>query len=169
MTFLTPYRDMIGGDFIGYRNHVYRMVNFCLAFGELSEIDTEKVVIAGCFHDIGIWTAHTFDYLPPSIATANDYLRRRALESWSHEIVKMIDGHHKVRAIAADHGRLAEIFRKGDLVDFSLGIVKCGLSSEIVLSIKRQVPNEGFHKGLVKLAGHWFCRHPFNPVPVLKW
>lgn len=166
---LAPFRNLIGGDFTGYRNHVHRLVSFCLAFEELSDEETEKIVIAGSFHDIGIWTGSTFDYLPPSIIAANDYLDNNGLDCWSPEITQMIDEHHKVRVVHDDDGRLVEIFRKGDLVDFSLGVFKCGLSSRTVSEVKKQFPNEGFHKGLVKLAGRWFCRHPLNPVPVLKW
>ena len=166
---LVGYRSVIGGGYDGYRNHVYRMVNFCLALGETSDEETEKIVIAGCFHDIGIWTGDTFDYLPPSIVAANEYLERNGLGGWSGAITRMIDEHHKVRTVSGGDERLAEIFRKGDLVDFSLGIVKCGVSRQTIAAVKRQFPNAGFHKGLVKLAGRWICRHPLNPIPVLKW
>ena len=166
---LAGYRGAIGDEFGGYRNHVYRMVNFCLALGDMSDEETEKIVIAGCFHDIGIWTGGTFDYLPPSIVAANEYLDRKGLGSWSGEITSMIDEHHRLRTVSTDAGRLAEIFRKGDLVDFSLGFVNCGLPRQTVAAVKRQFPNAGFHKCLVKLAGRWICRHPLNPIPVLKW
>ena len=39
-----------------------------------SEDEKERIVIAGCFHDIGIWTGPSYDYLPPSIAAARAYL-----------------------------------------------------------------------------------------------
>ena len=166
---LDSYRGVIGDDFAGYRNHVYRMVNFCLALCEMSDEETEKVVIAGCFHDIGIWTGDTFDYLPPSIVAANEYLDRKGLDVWTVEIGQMIDQHHKLHAVGDGAGRLVEVFRKGDLVDFSLGLVKCGVSRDTIRAVKAEFPNAGFHKNLVKLAGRWICRHPLNPVPVLKW
>ena len=78
----------------------------------------------------------------------------------------MIDLHHRVRKHTAP---LVDIFRKGDLVDFSLGIVKCGVPAAFIRTVKEQFPNEGFHKQLVRRAGRWICRHPLNPVPVLKW
>ena len=34
----------------------------------------EKYAIASVFHDVGIWTDHTFDYLDPSIEQAKIYL-----------------------------------------------------------------------------------------------
>jgi hypothetical protein len=81
----------------------------------------------------------------------------------------MIGEHHKLGKYSDDKNTLIEIFRKGDLVDFSLGFVKCGLPKTYIKSVKKSFPNAGFHKGLVKLAGGWFCRHPLNPIPVLKW
>lgn len=156
----------LGRDYSGYRNHVYRMLNFCFAQSDCGAQDREKLIIAGSFHDLGIWTADTFDYLPPSIDLAKQYLDRNGLGEWTPEISKMIDLHHRVRKHPAP---LVDIFRKGDLVDFSLGIVKCGVPADFVRGVKAQFPNQGFHKQLVRRAGRWICRHPLNPVPVLKW
>ncbi len=88
---LGGYREVIGEDYPGYRNHVQRMVNFCLALGAFEAETRHKIVIAGAFHDIGIWTAQTFDYLPPSIEAADIYLKREGLTAWSAEIRQMID------------------------------------------------------------------------------
>jgi hypothetical protein len=164
---LTPFEETIGDELAGYKNHVYRMVHFCFAQQNLSDTEREKIMIAGCFHDIGIWTAGTFDYLPPSIEAANKYLVENDLSPWVPEITMMIDQHHKLNEYAGDP--LTEIFRKGDLVDFFLGIFKCGLSGEYVEDVKHSFPNAGFHKNLVKLATRWISKHPLNPVPVLKW
>lgn len=164
---LGRWRVDLANDHAGYMNHVYRMVNFCLAQGEFDEQETKKIVIAGAFHDLGIWSDKTFDYLPPSVKRAEDYLRENHMGEWIPEIVRMIDQHHKLREYEGD--RLTEVFRKGDLVDFSLGSIKCGLPGDYVREVKKQFPNEGFHKGLLIKGGKWICRHPFNPVPVLKW
>ncbi|MFT3745897.1 MAG: hypothetical protein QM785_16610 [Pyrinomonadaceae bacterium] len=163
---LSAHKNELGKDLAGYRNHVYRMVNFCFLQGEFDAEQREKIVIAGSFHDLGIWTADTFDYLPPSVDLAMEYLDRNGLNEWNAEICEMIDLHHRVRHNADP---LAEIFRKGDLVDFSLGLLKCGVPAEHVRAVRREFPNHGFHKQLVRRAGRWFCRHPLNPVPVLKW
>jgi len=159
--------DILGPDFAGYRNHVYRMVHFCLVQGKPTDEEREKIIIAGCFHDIGIWTANTFDYLPPSIDSTVEYLSQNGLQEWMPEIGSMIEQHHKVRKSTGEP--LAEVFRKGDLVDFSLGIVKYGVSRAYIKEVKETFPNAGFHKNLLRLAGNWICRHPLNPVPVLRW
>ena len=162
---LDVWREDLGADHSGYRNHVYRMINFCLAQGEFGEEGRKKIVIAGCFHDLGIWSDKTFDYLPPSVARATEYLGENGMSEWIPEIGRMIDQHHKLRKTDG----LTEVFRKGDLVDFSLGLIKCGLPGDYVRSVKKEFPNAGFHKRLVQIGGRWICNHPLNPVPVLKW
>ena len=154
-------------DLAGYKNHVYRMVNFCFAFEDLPSDDEEKIILAGCFHDIGIWTANTFDYIPPSIDSALQQLNRINRANWTDHIAKLIGEHHKLRRFKGD--KLTEIFRKGDLVDFSLGTFKCGLDSGFVKEVKQRFPNCGFHAGLVRTAAKWIVRHPLNPLPVIKW
>src|SRR5678815_4891301 len=59
-------------DFLAYQNHVYRIANLCVVFAGRSEL--EKIAVAAVFHDLGIWTNSTFDYIGPSIALAHDYL-----------------------------------------------------------------------------------------------
>lgn len=145
------------------------MTNFCFALGEQNPEEREKIIIAGCFHDIGIWAGATFDYLPPSTLAAKEYLRQNGLAEWIPEIYLMIDQHHKLGTDQEACSSLVETFRRADLVDFSLGLVKCGLPKSYIKSVKKQFPNHGFHKRLVKLAGGWICRHPLNPIPVLKW
>jgi hypothetical protein len=166
---LGAWKNEIGSDYAGYKNHVYRMINFCFARRDFNDEEREKIIIAGCFHDLGIWSSDTFDYLPPSVALATEYLRQNNLAQWSAEIELMIAMHHKLGKYRDNQSPLVEVFRQGDLVDFSLGLVKCGLPKNYIKSVKAQFPNAGFHRRLARLAGGWFCRHPFNPLPVLKW
>ena len=168
-TILENWKDKLGNDYTGYKNHVYRMVNFSFALHDFNDEDRQKIIIAGCFHDLGIWSDETFDYLPPSILLAKDYLQKNKLENWVSEIELMIDMHHKLGKYTGESRPIIEVFRQGDLVDFSLGIVKCGLPKDYVKKVKNQFPNAGFHQGLIKSAGRWFCKHPLNPLPVLKW
>jgi hypothetical protein len=164
---LGEHESDLGPDYLGYKNHVYRMINFCFAQSDFNDEEREKIIIAGCFHDIGIWTAGTFDYIPPSIEIAREYLQSRALDTWTPQIVTMIGEHHKLRQYKPD--RLTEIFRRGDLVDFSLGFLKCGISRSRVSEVRSRFPNAGFHRGLLSQAARWFIKHPLDPVPVLKW
>ena len=165
---LQPWRDTIGADYAGYRNHVYRMVHCFLALGPSNQEEQEKLYIAACFHDIGIWTANTLDYLPPSVATANDWLRANALEGWQSEIGLMISEHHKLSRYPDKALPLVERFRQADLVDFSLGMVRFGVSRDFLRDLKRAFPNAGFHRMLMRRALAWCLRHPLHPAPMFK-
>ncbi|MBL6749123.1 MAG: hypothetical protein ISP90_01310 [Nevskia sp.] len=166
---LGRWKQALGDDFLAYRNHVYRMVHFCFALHGGDAQAREKIVIAGCFHDLGIWSDGTIDYLPPSAARARDYLLQHGREAWIEEVGLMIDLHHKLRGYHDMRYPLVEVFRRADLVDVSLGMVKFGLPRAYIHSVKRQFPNAGFHKRLVQLAGGWLRKHPLSPPPFLKW
>lgn len=73
----------IGVNLTGYRNNVHRVINHSFASGKLSSEEERKLIITGCFHDIGIWSAATFDYLDPSIEAALDHLRKTGRAEWS--------------------------------------------------------------------------------------
>lgn len=151
----------------GYKNHVYRVINFCGTLTTLDDEQRKKVAIAAAFHDLGIYTDNTFDYLPPSIDLARAYLIRNDLMDWSDEVTTMIDEHHCLHSIEGNE--LVEVFRKADLIDFSLGLVKFDLPRSTVSAVRNEFPNNGFHKNLARVACRWIARNPLNPVPVLKW
>jgi len=168
------WEDVIGADYDGYRNHVYRMINCCFALKTCTEEEQQKIIIAGAFHDIGIWIDNTMDYIPPSLPPAKAYLKANGLEKWDEEISLMISEHHKLRPYKDRLGKdnpdmLVELFRKGDLVDFSLGLFKFGIDKAYLKSLKAAFPNSGFHTGLVKKSIKRFLRHPLNPAPMMKW
>jgi len=166
---LTEWQGTIGDEYEGYKNHVYRMIHFCLALKDCSEEEKEKIIIAGAFHDIGIWIDNTIDYISPSLPPAMEYLKSRDLDAWSAEIKLMITEHHKVREYENSMYPLVEFFRKGDLVDFSLGLFKFGIPELYIKQVKAEFPNAGLHTNLGKRAGRWFVRHPLNPAPMMKW
>ena len=166
---LGQWKVKIGDDFLRYRNHVYCVFHFCFALHDCNNEEREKIIIAGCFHDLGIWTNDTFDYLAPSIVLASAYLKQHNLAHWIPEITLMIDTHHKIRKHHDARFPLVEVFRRGDWVDVSMGLLRYGLPKAYVQSVKERFPDAGFHKWLVQLAGGWFSKHPFNPLPVLKW
>lgn len=166
---LTVWKEVIGPEYNGYRNHVYRVIHFCLALKACNQAEREKIIIAGVFHDIGIWIKDTVDYIPPSLPPATEYLKSRNLPDWSAEIELMITEHHKIRPYRDKTYPLVEVFRQGDLVDFSLGLFKFGIPEGYIEDVGIRFPNAGFHKSLGKRAVKWFIRHPLNPLPMLKW
>ncbi len=166
---LDEWRPTISADFDGYRNHCTRMLQFCFALGPCDPDQRQKSMIAAAFHDIGIWIDDTVDYIPPSIPPAQAYLATAGLNDWTEEVTLMISEHHKIRPYRDERFPLVEQFRKADLVDFSLGLVRFGLPGDFVAEVKRTFPNAGFHRGLAKRAAAWFLQHPLNPAPMMKW
>ena len=166
---LNEWKTVIANDFQGYKNHVYRMIHFCFALHPCNKEEREKIIIAGCFHDLGLWTEHTVDYLPPSVLLVRAYLEEKKLQKWATEIELMIDMHHKIRKYEDNNYPLVEVFRRADLADFSLGLIKGGVADDTIREVKAAFPNAGFHKMLLKEQGKWIVRHPFNPFPIMKW
>jgi hypothetical protein len=75
---LNDHAGVLGPDLPGYRNHTYRLLNLCaaLAPAPLEPLELEKLALAAGFHDLGIWTDGTWDYLPPSIRRASEQIGR---------------------------------------------------------------------------------------------
>lgn len=167
---LSSWRDRIGVDFEGYKNHVYRMLNICFyMLPNATDDECKKLIIAAAHHDIGIWSDKTVDYLPPSVAQAKLYLENNGLTPWSDEISVIIDEHHKIRHTAYPQFPLVELFRRADLVDFSLGLVKHGVPKVFIVELKSAFPNAGFHKNLLRLTWQQIKKQPLNPAPMMKW
>lgn len=164
---LRPFRARIGEDFTGYRHHAYRVLNFCRALGE-GDVP-EPLVVAAAFHDIGIWTHHTFDYLEPSAAEAGHYLCAHGRNDRVEEVQSVIRTHHAIRPCRGTHAAQAEIFRRADLTDVSLGTIRFGTPKRFVAEVRRVFPDAGFHWRLVRLTGRQFLRTPLTPLPMLRW
>jgi hypothetical protein len=164
---LQRFKPVLGKDFEKYHNHVYRVFLNCLLLDEAPG-NREKYTVAAVFHDIGIWTNHTFDYLDPSIAQVKIYLDETRRPDWFGEISNMIYWHHKLSAYRGEHGKTVEIFRKADWVDVSLGLLRFGVDPQKAGASRRHFPNAGFHLFLVKQSVRNFFRHPLNPLPVFK-
>lgn len=166
---LRPWHSDLGNDLRPYRNHVYRVIHFSLALRVSDDEERRKVIIATCFHDLGIWSGQTFDYLPPSLAAARDYLRQNGLDQWSAEVELMIDQHHKLRPFRDNRFPLVELLRRADLIDVSLGIRRFGLPRGYVKQVRQTFPNAGFHERLVRLVWDGLRHRPLNPLPFYKW
>jgi hypothetical protein len=163
---LNEHATALRDDFPGYRNHVYRIVNLCVAIAGRREV--EKIAVAAAFHDLGIWTNGTFDYIAPSIALAHDYLVDRAREDWTSEIEAMIADHHKITRSAADPASLVEAFRRADWIDVTRGLRRFGIPRAFVARLFATWPDAGFHWRLVALTLDRFRSHPLTPLPMVR-
>jgi len=157
---LSEYRRELGADFEAYRNHASRVfLRCCRILGDPGAVTVEKIAIAAAFHDLAIWTEHTWDYLEPSCLLARRYLVEIGRSGWAGEIEAMIAWHHKVTP-CRKLGPLAEAFRRADWRDVLLMPLP---------EMRPAFPNAGFHLRLARLTWTWWKRHPLAPLPMLKW
>jgi hypothetical protein len=159
----------LGRDLVAYRNHAYRVANLCLAIMGDSPVELEKIAVAAVFHDLGIWTNHTFDYIAPSVGLAREHLVAREMAQWIPEIEAMIVDHHKVTSSRAIPHSLVESFRRADWIDVSRGLRRFGLPRTFIRAVAATWPNAGFHRRLVELTIHRWWKHPLSPLPMVKW
>ncbi len=161
---LDTHAAALAGDFAAYRNHAYRVVNFCAALSPCSDSMLREVALAAAFHDLGIWTARTFDYIQPSVELAC------AAHADCHDnVAGMIREHHKIRTYRGAAAGLIEPFRRADWMDVSLGVLSFGLPRERIREIRARWPNAGFHQRLAQLTLNRLRTHPLSPIPALKW
>lgn len=173
---LAPWRDEIGADWDAYRNHVRRVLAFCDELHAISPrfehspvpSTTEEFLTAAAFHDIGIWSAGTFDYLPPSAELARQWLDAQGRGDLKTLVVDMISDHHKVRQAAAPASPV-EMFRRADTIDVSFGFIRFGVPRAKYSAIAKDLPDNGFHLRLVKLTARRAREHPASPLPMFKW
>lgn len=163
---LEAHRGVLGGDFTAYRNHAYRVLNFCVAQPAGAGAELEKTAVAAAFHDLGIWTDATFDYLEPSVRLATAHLARAGRSEWAPEITEMILQHHRISA--SGRGSLVEAFRRADWIDVSGGILTFGLPRTLIDAAFAAWPSAGFHKRLVQLELTRLRTHPWNPLPMVR-
>lgn len=63
---LATHREALGRDFDGYRHHALRVFHLARRLAGDAPAWVDRLAVACAFHDLGIWTDGTFDYLAPS-------------------------------------------------------------------------------------------------------
>ncbi|WP_162046662.1 phosphohydrolase [Vibrio taketomensis] len=146
------YRDVIGNDYMGYRNHVYRNITYAMYFLDNDEQYEQLVETAFVYHDLGLWTDKELAYLEPSeaIALADNQTHQWGLDP--DALRGAIHWHHKISPYTGPHQKVIEACRKADWIDASMGNVRKGLSKEQIRRVEAAFPNEGFHKTLLRLT-----------------
>jgi hypothetical protein len=144
-------------------------VNLSVAIVGDTRIELEKIAIAAVFHDLGIWTNKTFDYIAPSVALAREHLAARGMADWIPEIEAMIVDHHKVTSSRLNSQPLVESFRRADWIDVTCGLRRFGLPRPFIAAVVATWPNAGFHRRLLELTIDRFLKHPLTPLPMVKW
>jgi hypothetical protein len=165
---LEVWQAALGTASTAYRGHTYRVFN--LSRRLLGREDSDDVLaITSAFHDLGIWSDQTFDYLAPSAARAVSFCQDHAVEVDVDLVVRAIDNHHALRRYTtAPTPELIEAFRRGDLVDVSRGWLRAGLDRRWLRELTAQWPYAGFHRIILGKAFGWMLRHPLRPLPMLR-
>lgn len=164
---LEQFKSIIGADFELYSNHVNRVyLNCILADGSID--NSKKYAIAAIFHDIGIWTNNTFDYLEPSIAQATNYLQNINRQDLIDEVSEMIYWHHKITSYSGKFRSTVENFREADWIDISMGLLRFGRYRKAINRNKKTYPLKGFHLFLLRKSFVNFLSHPLRPLPMFK-
>lgn len=164
---LDARRGILGPARVPYEGHVYRVFNFCRALHAGRGAD-DAIAAASAFHDLGVFPDGNLDYLAPSIAMMREWAEASGRTALDAETALMIDMHHKLSRYRGKHEAIVEAFRRADLVDVALGLVRFGLNAEFVREVQSRFPNAGFHGTLVRVIGRWIVRHPTNPLPVFR-
>lgn len=196
---IAPYQSQLEKVFLPYKNHVLRVAHFAMLLKkDYQQDDPHKIAIAAVFHDIGIWTANTFDYLDPSRSLARQYLAENGLEKWADEIDLIIDNHHKLGRYRLPSGKEqrnsaflpeeveeksdktkvgqspetlqdnVEAFRKADLLDLTKGLKSFGIKRKEIRAQYEKYPMNGFRTVIIQRFFKHFIRHPFRPLPMMK-
>lgn len=146
------YKTVIGKDYPGYRNHVYRVLSYAMHFLDRNEEHRTLVETALVYHDIALWTEKACAYLEPS---EDLVVKDNAEKGWGLDpeaLRAVIHWHHKITAYHGPHEVPVEAVRKADWIDANMGKVSKGMARENIKKVEAALPNEGFHKSLVRLA-----------------
>ena len=64
--------------------------------------------------------------------------------------------------------KIAEVFRKADIVNFSLGLIRNGVSPSFIKKEKDALPNASFHKTLLRFTAIQLGCNPLIPFPLMR-
>ena len=149
---LGRYETLIGRDFPGYRNHVYRTISYAMHFLGNAEEHEKLVEATFVYHDIGLWTDHELAYLEPSEAMAIADNEKLGLGLDPDLLSGAIHWHHKIFPYTGQDRELIEACRKADWIDASKGMLRKGMSKAAIREVEAAFPNAGFHNSLIRLA-----------------
>jgi hypothetical protein len=128
------------------------------------DIDRELLLVAALLHDIGIYDSVTSGgvYVAEGAELSAELTRRHG---WDEERVRLcsdaVERHHELRS-QWDRGAEVEVMRRADLIDFSGGLVRFGLSREWLRDLSRSIPRDGFYRELVGLVAHVLRHRPLT-------
>lgn len=145
---LLEYKDLIGNDYDGYRNHIYRVLTYTMHFLNGEEKHLRTIAAALVYHDLGLWTDGTLSYIEPSCHQAKKHLTEfnDVDQQLIHDI---IDSHHKFTAFTGPGEKVVNAVRKADWMDASYGVLSKGMPRKHIRAVMDAIPEAGFHQTLM--------------------
>ncbi|MEU6581729.1 hypothetical protein [Nocardia sp. NPDC046763] len=160
---LDQHRDAVGTQLPAYRNHVLRSLNYQSLL--LGEPVSDAAALAWAIHDLGVWTAETWDYLEPSADLADVHAAEFGITDID-AVRRMVLDHHRLRR---NDNRVVETFRIADRIDATRGRLYRPLTRADIDTVVGQLPYLGFHTYLARRALTYAVAHPLRPLPMVRW
>ncbi len=162
---LEKYSRDLSRDYAAYRNHAQRVYHICMALG--GQAFEWQLAVAAAFHDLGLWTNDTWDYLDPSVRLAEIYCKEQGQSDHFPEIKEIIIHHHKISRYKGPFPA-AEFLRKADLVDLSFHRIKYSIPRNMLDQLSNSFPFAGFHQVLWKMFLANLRKNPLRPMPMMR-
>lgn len=152
--YLVPFKEQLGHDYDGYRNHVYRTLSYALHhLGGTHAAKRKQIEEALVYHDLGLWTDDDLAYLEPSWARAERDLRSKLSEEDLQLVRDIIRYHHKFTPFSrGKHADVVDAVRKADWCDSTHGLVSKGMSSDNIAKAFAELPERGFYSILARFG-----------------
>ncbi len=166
---LQEYAVSLGRDAVAYRNHCLRVFNYYCWQRTPDEQEQRHAAVALAFHDIGIWTDGTWDYLDPSAKRMRDWVAVRAPDLDVELVEAMIQQHHKITPWRGAQAGPVEALRRADWIDVLFSFVGYGVAADFRRAVKAALPDAGFHWRLVQLTARRLLTRPWSPMPMMRW
>lgn len=171
---LSRYKQYIGADFDGYRNHIYRVMTYANHFLHNDESQADVIATALVYHDIGLWTAGTLAYLEPGVEVAH----KECALIYTPEQLELQDSiivnHHKIWPYkGGKNAKVVEAVRKADWIDATNGFFNKGMAWSHIAEVKAAIPAAGFYQTLAdfgpRLHGSDVYKILSQIIQIYKW
>ena len=195
---LDSFAEAIGEHRRIYRHHCLYVAHAVRALVPESAAHHDRALgIAAAFHDLGLFTEGTIDYLEPSVTLAAAYCESEGYADLVPLVTRLIENHHKITPVR-DGGRsvsrlgpgvdssgprtstsaargtsaeadLVDAFRRADWQFVMMGAYPGTLGWRAHRKLKRALPTPGFHRFIVGHSVRHMRTGARNPLPVLRW
>ena len=168
---LEAHAAALGGHLRIYRHHclyVYHSVH-AMVPDEAARSD-HALAVAAAFHDLGLFTEDTIDYLEPSVDLAAAYCEKEGRSDLIGLVTRVIENHHKITPVRrGPDAALIDAFRRADWQFVMMGAYPGALGWRGHRALKRALPTPGFHRFIVGHSARHVRSGKRNPLPILRW